>query len=233
MNNVAKAHALLARYDALCATYQREHPELQFAGRGRGMTISSMAMSKMARELNVSRRGFATRLWRARCALRVEDKSFALPEPAPKTTTPIPALTDWGIPLDEGWTRDVARIQRQVRRASAFVRAAKEQMRKLQYSGLPVRPAQIQGILNELNRLVCLVNGCCPACLCPYCKGIDSVQKQCVMCDAQGYLTAAQKVNIPAELVDLVNRRVRLGREYVAISDLIQPSVAFATKEDE
>ena len=231
MNNLAKAHALLARFDALCAAYAKEHPEIRFTGPGKGPSITSLAMRKMAKEEGAPVRGFHLRLYKARCALRVEDKSFSLPEPQPGS--PVPTLTDWGIPLDEGWTRDVARIQRQVRRASAFVRAAKEHMKKLQYSGLPVRSSQIQGISNELGRLIMLINGAVPACLCPYCKGIDSVQKQCVMCDAQGYLTAAQKVNIPAELVDLVNRRVRLGREYVAISDLIQPAVAFATKEDE
>jgi hypothetical protein len=181
-----------------------------------------MASRHMAKERGWTVRQCNQKCWEARRMGRLAEKGLCA-VPSPQEGLPRATVNNYGVPLNEAWARDVARLQRQYKRAKRLLQDARDIIAKTLDAKLPVHTKETRSLMKECTRLASLINSMSPIALCPYCKGIDSVQKTCIMCKSLGYMTVGQNFLVPPELRDINNRRVQVGREFVPIGDFIEP----------
>jgi hypothetical protein len=230
---LSECQALLDRYDALCAIYRQTHPNSHWTGPPKYrddagnkvaiLSVTTMASRHMAKERGWTIRRTNSEVWQAKRKLRLSDRGLVpIPEPQSDRRLTVAKLSTYGVPMNEAWLREVVSIQRKVKSAQRLISDARAILSALVESDLPIHKPTLRGVMRDCARVVTLAHSVMPVSLCPYCKGIASVQEQCVMCKALGYLTVGQTLNVPTELKSMNHRMVMVGRKLVPITDYYQ-----------
>jgi hypothetical protein len=243
------ARELVDRFDTLCQVYRSQHPDIPHKRGGRGKaTVMSLAAHHLAKEMLTKEnvvlddrhvyqrvRWLHQNVWFARRLIeRADNPPRAIPKPTTAravTKQPLqPRFSDYGIPLSEAWIRDVNRVVRALKSAAKMATQAGGLIRDIKARNMPARNTHMTSLANKCTELAFQIRAAVPASLCPYCKGIDAAQSECMMCASLGYLTLGQDYGIPRALKDTTNRAVMIGRDIVPISDAM-PKPVYEVKD--
>lgn len=203
-----QAEAINKLVDLLAREKAEADPELRKGGQGRTKSAKGLAREEVAAHLGVKPASIAQREYRdrARAAKPSQRRAESLPEPdaaSPAEPPPPPIVAPW-VELDDVFVRDVARVQKAVDEVDKALLSGLSMLTRIKNAGLPCHADRIDKIHEELAMLGADVRGLRPTTLCPWCKGIDVIQVKCSPCRGSGYITKAQELNVPPELMAVV-----------------------------
>ena len=99
-------------------------------------------------------------------------------------------IQTWGIEVDERWSKGFGGTQEYMKTAAKRLRNAREELNVFSESGCPIQRNSTAKLREDIRRLARLASTMVPVALCPYCKGQDGVQADCVGCEASGFMTS-------------------------------------------
>lgn len=107
-----------------------------------------------------------------------------------------------GIPVNDEFTSQVVAIRAGLEEAANLLARAQGILTSLTSRDLPMHDARLQRTKDELSAVGSAIRTLAPFALCPFCKGIDALQKLCAGCATTGYITKNQADGVPQELWD-------------------------------
>ena len=127
--------------------------------------------------------------------------------------------------LDDDFKRQTNKVLHQTHDIRQLLSRAIGKLTQLVESGLPVHQARLNRLKEDLALCSKVMSGLMPSDLCPFCKGIEEVQKNCGGCAGTGYVTANQRDGVPKELWEVGEKAV------VMVQGKMKPFESFFPKE--
>ena len=181
-------------------------------GPGRPKERRTVAREQVAEQLGVTAGALKMREYRAEKAKEKLDSTRDMLPPEPPVRT-------FGLEVDRAFLEQAARIQQFIDDAALKLRAAQGALTMLSNAGLPFPKARLDRIRGELHDVAAKVRGARPKSLCPYCKGQDGIQEQCVACQGCGLTTDSQENGVPTELLREENPMVMANGALVEMAE--------------
>ena len=135
--------------------------------------------------------------------------------------------------LDDDFRKATNEVVKMTHEAGQLLSRTLGRLTMLTDSGHPLHKGRLNQVKEEIAMAAKALRGLIPTCLCPYCKGVEKLQKApCLACFGSGYITEDQEGNVPKELWEVDDQAV------VAISGKFFPYAPFveelqALKEDD
>lgn len=123
--------------------------------------------------------------------------------------------------LDDDFKRQTNHLVLQMSEAARFAKQAFDRMSTAQSMALPLHEARFNKAKEQLSITMKLIRGLVPACICPYCKGVEALQEKCGFCMMTGYITESQEEGVPKELWRTENPVVFQAGQVKPLSDFI------------
>ncbi len=174
---------------------------------GRRRTVQSLAIEKVAKQTGIKPASLKRKVKRNKEKL---------------SPSPIPIRT-FGLVLAPSFIEEVRKTYELVNEATIQLETAQKALTKLQSSGLPYPSTLLKRLHQEIHEVAVQVRGSRPDSLCPYCRGIDSLQPQCGYCFSFGFITAIQAKQVPKELLDEDKPMVMVKGILRPMSDFVRP----------
>lgn len=140
-----------------------------------------------------------------------------------------------GVPVNDDFVAQVAAIMEGLNESTTLLSRAAGILTSLNSRKLPMHDARFQRAKDALAEVGSALRGMVPHSLCPFCKGVDALQKLCVSCATTGYITRDQNRAIPEQLWDEKNpmvhvdgRLLPLGQFYGKEPDGVEEAFAEA-----
>jgi hypothetical protein len=148
-----------------------------------------------------------------------------------RTELPKSTLANLGMDLDAVFVEQVAHVHAELTTIAGRVQSAVTAIGALLRSDKPVQHARLEPLKAQLSDTAAALRKYLPVSLCPNCKGLETVQKECVACLATGYITRAQEADVPASLLDEAHPMVTFRGKLVPVEDV--PSDPWGLAEDD
>lgn len=176
--------ALLALTEQLAQDIVDKEPAVRKEGRGRTKTAKGMA-----REIVAKQRGISAE------SLRVQEhrdkKKREGKVPTEKTGEEPPIKSD--MELGGEFLKQVAQTKELLMDAARHCKNALSCLSKLAHNDdLPKHKSRLDGRREELQEVSDAIRALVPEMLCPFCKGVPKVTKQCTACDTSAYISKSQ-----------------------------------------
>lgn len=110
--------------------------------------------------------------------------------------------------LDDDFKRQTNKVVRHTHDICQLLSRAVGSLTVLVESGLPVHQARLNRLKEDIALCSKTMRGMVPSDLCPFCKGIEDVQKNCGGCLGTGYITMNQRDGVPKELWEVGEKAV-------------------------
>lgn len=197
--------------------------------------IKRQAVERLARETGVKPDTVKKRLQRGRKAdKKRQDLHAQVTGEAPPAFEDLELL---GMDVDEAFVRDMTQVVRHIGDLGVRLTAARNAMGILLKASLPLPTAKFVRMAEDLSALAAAMRGAKPVALCPYCKGLPTIQEQCVGCVRTGWVCADQAPGIPSQLWAKGPRAVVVqhGKERLVldvIAELQEPETAAAALDE-
>lgn len=159
-------------------------------GPGRRKTPRGMARDRVARELGIKPASVKRKEARIKVSLRNEKLDGE--------RKPAPQIELIGMDVTDEFLREVEKIQQLIDGAAGHLNTALTAL--TQCEKLPYPPARLQRIYDEVRVAASLVRANKPASMCPWCKGLPTLQEQCGSCLGSGWISVEAAKTVPQEL---------------------------------
>lgn len=203
--------ALQAREKAIKAKGEHKTKERR---PGRPKTARGMAYEQEAEARGIRPNSVRTQAWRERAKAEREKQH----KEQTKAKDPIYCF---GMELDEAGLKIVIAMQQSLIEANGLiVNAQRELTQAMKLPGAATRLAFMKDTLSETaNTIRDLV----PTMLCPYCKWLEPVTKDCACCEGAGFIGKGKESGVPKELMDKNNLVVLHRTEMVPVGKFVEP----------
>lgn len=171
-------------------------PEKRKAGRPK--TARGMARDMVAAQLGVTPEVLRTQEWREK------NKDRPPPPEAPRE----PCIFVMGFVLDPEWEKGVYSAKESLQACAANLTIVLANLTRLENSGAPLHKARFDRMHEQLEEVSSAIRALSPEMLCPFCKGIEEVTKQCAACEGTQYLTISQVKAVPPVFMELDDPKV-------------------------
>lgn len=156
-------------------------------------TPIGVARERVAREIGVKPESLRRRLNRTKAAQRKEVLSGERPaEP--------PCIELVGMEVTDEFLQSVSKAQMMLKAAESHANLVTAALQALDDAGVDFPKGRLERLLEEAKSLRYTLTNARPAALCPYCKGLPSVQPHCAACLQGGWISAEQARHVPREL---------------------------------
>lgn len=103
--------------------------------------------------------------------------------------------------LDPEYRSDTNRVVGGTNCAIQLLQKAQQQLTRMYEAKLPLHELPLNSAREAIAEVARVLRGLLPSCLCPFCKGVEDLQKKCHGCRMTGYITKAQEPGVPEELL--------------------------------
>lgn len=167
-------------------------PQLMRTGSaGRPITIVGMIRALIATQRGVGRDALIHAARRRTDKPKGREKKIE--------TLQTEALITFGLELDETWAGEIQKIQATLYQLEGYLNQASRLARTLKELDVPLpRYNEIEGVLSNARTVIRHTR---PASICPYCKGVDSIQKDCGHCLGTGWSSRDQNTRVDPRLL--------------------------------
>lgn len=137
-----------------------------------------------------------------------------------------PPLETLGMELDPVWAESVRTIQAHMDKMLYSLRTCTRAISEIEAMKDAVPEAVLQRIQMGIHDLRAEITSYRPESICPYCRGVDELQKKCVPCVSLGWLSRREMAKVPRELLDKDVPRVLVGQQVRPLSDFVETDEA-------
>lgn len=176
--------AILALTEQLAQDIVDKEPAVRKEGRGRTKTAKGLAREMVAKERGISAESL--RVQEHRDKKKREGKA-----PVEKTDSEPPIKSH--LELDVEFMKQMTQTKELLVDAAKHCSNALRCLTKLAHDeNLPKHKARLDGRREELQEVSDAIRALIPEMLCPFCKGVPKVCKQCTACDTSAYISKSQ-----------------------------------------
>ena len=178
---------------------------------GKPVSPRSKAIKRVAADLGLKDETVRKRQYRAKKAV-----GEAMDPPLNMIGMLVPDSTREGIMAALGLLRE----------ASYKASQCLALLTQIETGGFPFPAARLQRLRQDASELAASIRNAKPVALCPYCKGIETIQSGCGGCAATGFILANQEAGVAAEFWDeatpmvLVAGRARSAWDYLPTNEV-------------
>lgn len=181
---------LLRLFEAQAAQELAAAKELEEPKRGAPKTVRGRARELAAESIGVKPETLRMREYRAEVKLEPREE-------AELADFPFKTL---GMVVSREFVYQCFQVQEHLDDAAKKTSIALIELTRLQKADVPQHKDRLDRIYDDLSAIASALRAMIPVALCPTCKGIDQVQRECAGCRTLGYITRGQEGSIPAEL---------------------------------
>lgn len=175
-----KTSDLAALVEATVEVLKEKEPDIRIQGSGRGGTLRGRAREMVAASAGVKVETVRRAEWNNN---QERPKLDAPPKPLGRPKLRKGKFNDMGMEVDPYFAANIGGIQAYVSKAQSLMRKVIAELRMLDDSNLPIHQERVQRYIKDGIAFMNNVNSLRPFSICPYCKGIETVMKDCRGCE--------------------------------------------------
>lgn len=187
--------------------------ELTQGTTGRRRSAESLAMSQVAQQLGINENNL--RVAKSRRKKAKEGRSETRPAPQPKTFE----LVSLGADVSDELNSAASEVAELLGHATRLMRDARG---RIQAINTPLPGTSVQALCGSAEELIGALSALAPHSVCPYCKGLQELQKDCTGCDSAGWFGSGQLASAPTKLLDPDDVHVVVDGELTRAVDIFE-----------
>ena len=160
---------------------------------GRHKSPRGIARERVAKELGIKPSSVKRKEARVKAALSTEKLDGTDRKPKPQ-------IELIGMEVEDEFSRQTEKIAALIGSCAGHLNNGLSSISQIDSGKLPFPAVILQKLYDEIRAVASLVRAHKPVTLCPFCKGLPSLQEACTACLGAGWLGQEKAKHVPAEL---------------------------------